>query len=77
VTGVQTCALRSTCDEQEQARRIQGRRRDNLDWELSRFVELQRIQAQAAQRGFIGIEVDTTRLTSAEVAEVIWKDIFR
>ena len=66
-----------TCDEEEQAKRIQGRRRDNLDWELSRFVELQRIQAQAAQRGFIGIEVDTTRLTSAEVAEVIWKDIFR
>ena len=51
------------------------RKRDGLEWELSRFVELQRIQAKAAQRGFIGKEVDTTRLTSAEVAEEIWKDI--
>ena len=65
-----------TCHEKEQAKRIQGRRRDDLEWELGRFVELQRIQAKAAQQGFIGKEVDTTGLTSAEVAEVIWKDIF-
>jgi chloramphenicol 3-O-phosphotransferase len=66
-----------TCDEEEQARRIQGRQRDELAWELSRFVELQRIQAKAAEQGFIGKEVDTTRLTSIEVAEEIWKDIFK
>lgn len=65
-----------TCDEQEQARRIQGRRRKKLDWELSRFVELQRIQAKAAQQGFIGREVDTTHLSPAAVGEKIWKDIF-
>ncbi|HPH97732.1 MAG TPA: AAA family ATPase [Anaerolineaceae bacterium] len=65
-----------TCDEQEQARRIQGRQRDGLDWELSRFVELQRIQAKAAQQGFIGREVDTTHLSPAAVGEKIWKDIF-
>lgn len=64
-----------TCQEDEQAKRIQNRRRDALEWELSRFVELQRIQAKAAQRGFIGKEIDTTELTSAEVAEKIWKDI--
>jgi len=64
-----------TCQEDEQAKRIQNRRRDALDWELSRFVELQRIQVKAAQRGFIGKEIDTTHLTSAEVAEEIWKDI--
>ena len=61
-----------TCDEKEQARRIQGRQRSDLDWELSRFVELQRIQAKAAQDGFIGIELDTTGLSSLEVAEKIW-----
>ena len=65
-----------TCDAKEQAKRIQARRRDELEWELGRFVELHRIQAEAARAGFIGKEVDTTRLTSAEVAEVIWKDIF-
>jgi chloramphenicol 3-O-phosphotransferase len=66
-----------TCNEKEQARRIQGRQRNELEWELSRFVELQQVQAKAAQQGFIGKEVDTTGLTSAEVAEKIWKDIFR
>ena len=65
-----------TCDEAEQARRIHGRQRQELEWELRRFVELQRIQAKAAQQGFIGKEVNTTNLTPAEVAEQIWKAIF-
>ena len=65
-----------TCDEEEQARRIQNRRREELQWELNRFVELQRIQRQAAHQGFIGQEVDTTRLTPKEAAEEIWKNIF-
>jgi broad-specificity NMP kinase len=66
-----------TCDEKEQAKRIQGRRRSELEWELSRFIELQQIQAKAAQQGFIGKEVGTTGLSSAEVAEEIWNDIFK
>jgi chloramphenicol 3-O-phosphotransferase len=65
-----------TCNEEEQAKRIRKRKRDEIEWELSRFVELQQIQAKAARQGFIGKEVDTTRLTSAEVAEEIWKDVF-
>jgi chloramphenicol 3-O-phosphotransferase len=65
-----------TCDEKEQARRVQGRNRREVEWELRRFEELQRIQAGAAQQGFIGKEVDTTRLTAEEAAEQIWKDIF-
>ena len=67
---------RLTCDEKEHANRIRARRGENLGWELSRFVELQRIQAKAARQGFIGIEVDTTHLTPEEAAEAIWKDIF-
>jgi broad-specificity NMP kinase len=65
-----------TCDETEQAERIRNRRREELQWELNRFIELQQIQKKAAQHGFIGKEVDTTGLTSKEVAEAIWKDVF-
>ena len=63
------------CDAEEQARRIRRRQRDDLEWELKRFVELQQIQAKAARRGFIGKEVDTTGMTSMEVAEEIWTDV--
>jgi len=66
-----------TCDVTEQARRIRNRQADYLEWELQRFVELQKIQADAARQGFIGKEVDTTHLTPAQVAEQIWQDIFR
>ena len=66
-----------TCDEEEQAKRIRKRKREELQWELNRFVELQRIQKEAAQHGFIGKEVNTTGLTSKEAAEAIWKDVFR
>jgi hypothetical protein len=66
-----------TCDKKEQEERIRTRNRDQLDWELKRFLELRRIQADAAQRGFIGIEVDTTAMTSAQVAEHIWEDVYK
>ncbi len=65
-----------TCDAKEQAKRIRNRKRNELEWELNRFIELQQIQARAAQQGFIGKRVDTTGLTSADVAEVVWKDAF-
>jgi len=65
-----------TCSAKEQARRIQKRQRDDLEWELNRFVELQQIQAESARKGFIGKKVDTTKMTSIEVAEEIWRDIF-
>ena len=65
-----------TCAEAEQAQRIRQRNRDNLDWELGRFIELRRIQRAASERGFIGKEVDTTGLSPEEVGQVIWEDIF-
>ncbi len=64
-----------TCHQDEQARRIKGRNRDQLAWELTRFLALQEIQQQAAQKGFIGAEVDTTHLSPEEVAANIWTDI--
>ena len=66
-----------TCDEEEQAKRIRKRRREDLEWELGRFLDLRRIQNEASQRGFIGKEVDTTRLSAEEAAQAIWKDVFR
>ena len=65
-----------TCDEEEQARRIQNRSREDLEWELGRFVELRRIQKEASRHGFIGKEVDTTGRTAEQVAQTIWNDIF-
>ena len=65
-----------TCGKEEQAERIRNRKRESLQWELNRFVELQQIQRKASKSGFIGKEVDTTRLTPEKVAEEIWKDIF-
>lgn len=64
-----------TCDVDEQAQRIRRRSRQGLAWELDRFVELQKIQFRAAQRGFIGKRVDTTGLTAAEAADAVWRDI--
>ena len=66
-----------TCEPAVQAGRIRARQRNELDWELQRFAELQQIQAAAAQRGFIGHRVDTTHLTLTQVAEQIWQEIFK
>ena len=66
-----------TCSREEQAKRIRGRNRQELEWELQRFVELQNIQAEAAQKGFIGQQVDTSRLSTEQVADVIWQDLLR
>jgi hypothetical protein len=44
-----------------------------LDWELGRFAELQRIQAQ---KGFMGLQVDTSHMSTTEVAERIWQKIW-
>ena len=65
-----------TCSEQEQARRIRELQRGNIDWELSRFAELRHIQARAAQDGFIGIKVETSKINATETAERIWQNIW-
>ena len=64
-----------TCSPKVQAGRIRERQREELGWELQRFRELQQIQAEAAQDGFIGKEVNTSRLDPAGVADLIWKDL--
>ena len=66
-----------TCEEEEQANRIRNRNREDLQWELGRFVELRRIQRKASQHGYLGKEVDSTRMSPQETAKTIWEDIFR
>jgi chloramphenicol 3-O-phosphotransferase len=65
-----------TCSEEEQVKRIKTRGRKEIKWELDRFIELQRIQEEAAKRGFIGKQVDTSGLSVPEIADRIWEDIF-
>ncbi|NTW02967.1 MAG: hypothetical protein HGA19_17070 [Oscillochloris sp.] len=65
-----------TCSEEEQARRIRGRGRKAIKWELERFIELHRIQSEASLRGFIGDKIDTSGMSVTEIADEIWEDIF-
>ncbi|MEW6195553.1 MAG: AAA family ATPase [Bacteroidota bacterium] len=64
-----------TCEKEQQQKRIQGRTRDSIGWELNRFIELQNIQRKASMFGFIGKEIDTTMKSIEAIAEIIWKDI--
>lgn len=64
-----------TCNPTQQEKRIHARQRNDLDWELNRFSELNQIQAEAAKQGFIGVEVKTSQLSAADVADKIWQDI--
>ena len=61
-----------TCDREVQRERIQFRGGNEIEWELERLIELQQIQARAAEQGFIGKRVDTTGLSVEQVAEKIW-----
>jgi len=60
-----------TCEEEIQKNRIVKRNRDNLEWELKRFIELQRIQRIASQEGFIGIEIDSSNKSIDEIGNTI------
>jgi len=66
--------FRLVCDSAEHARRIRARGGDGLSWQLARAKELTAIQNAAALRGDMGTPVDTTGLTPAQVADVIWAE---
>ncbi len=67
-----------TCDDTNvQVERIKKRNREGLDWELKRFLELQKIQEEANGVGFIGKRVKTEDKSVGKVAEVIWGDVER
>jgi GrpB-like predicted nucleotidyltransferase (UPF0157 family) len=74
-------AFRLTCAEAEMERRIRrragaaGDNPANTAWELQRFRELVAIQEAAAQRGDLGLVVDTSTWSAAQVAEYIWQNL--
>ena len=59
-----------TCDEDEQAKRIEARSVDHA-WDLKRFVELNGIMGAASKTGSIGQNIDTTGKTIGMVANEI------
>lgn len=59
-----------TCDEAVQTERVIKRKPDHA-WDLDRFVELNKIQRESSEKGFIGREIDTTHLSIPEVADKI------
>jgi GrpB-like predicted nucleotidyltransferase (UPF0157 family)/predicted kinase len=72
-----TYAFRLTCSPEEIDQRIRSRSSDvdRLAWDLQRCRELQAIQDTAARRSDLGIVIDTTGLSIAEVADAIWRNI--
>lgn len=72
-------AFRLTCAAAEHARRIRGRAErlaidlEEAAWELERGRALASILALAAERGDLGLEIDTTGLDAREVAAAIWE----
>jgi len=59
------------CEEEVQKQRIEKRNNKQLDWELQRALELNHILNTAGELGFIGEKLNTTNLTTDEVATVI------
>ena len=62
-----------TCSEEVQGERVKKRKPDH-EWDLKRYVELNRILRASSKEGFIGREIDTTHLTIPEVADKIWQE---
>lgn len=59
------------CEEAVQKQRIENRNNKQLEWELQRALELNHILEQAEKLGFIGKRLNTTNLTTDEVATAI------
>lgn len=48
---------------------------EDVAWYLNRYRELVSIQENAARQGDMGVEIETTGQSAAQVAERIWNDI--
>lgn len=75
--GHDAVCFRLTCEGREHERRVRGRNRDNLHWELQRHRELTRLLNEGAARGFLGHRVDTTGRSAEEVANYIADELWR
>ena len=70
-------AFRLVASDEAMEVRIRGRERSEseLHWYLQRYQELVSIQEDAARHGDLGLVVDTTGRSAAEVAEAIWQNL--
>ena len=59
------------CEEEQQKQRIEKRNNQRLAFELQRAVELNYILTKANEIGFIGKRLNTTNLTTDDVATAI------
>lgn len=62
-----------TCEATIQAQRIRRRNNNQVDWELQRYPVLNRIQAAARKKDFLGWEVPTSHRTAEAVAEDLYQ----
>ena len=60
-----------TCEETEHTKRIVGRN-NNLEAEMKRYLELNKILRKSSLSGGIGEEINTSNLTAKEVAGEIY-----
>lgn len=72
----QVIAVRLVCDQGEIDRRIRsrwaGQDEAQLAWEMARARQLVEIQQQAAERGDMGLLLDTTNLDIRQSAQAVW-----
>ncbi len=70
-----TYAYRLTCEARALEARVRRRGEERLEWQLHRCRELSVLLEAAADRGDVGLPVDTTARTPEQVARAIWDDI--
>ena len=68
------------CDEKEQEQRIRLRAKCNkhtrdVEWELKRAKELNKILEEASRKGFTGERIDTTGKNVQAVGNIIWRQL--
>ncbi|MCK5399989.1 MAG: AAA family ATPase [Flavobacteriaceae bacterium] len=59
------------CTEEEQRKRILSRNNNQIEWELKRAIELNRILYNSSQIEFIGEKIGTDNMVLDEIAEII------
>jgi predicted kinase len=67
-----------TATDEEIEMRLRKREQESdadLRWYLKRYKELIVIQTEAARRGDLGLEIDTSGLSAGQVADVIWQQL--
>lgn len=69
--GEEVFTVRLVCDEKENRERILKRNNDSKDWELKRYLQLNKIQEQASKEGFIGKKINTSQKNLEEIVSEI------